>query len=153
MKQRLYEKLDGSAVTESMVLESSQLFNENYGVWSEQAARLIGKFAQAGMYMYIRLSRGKLRADYLPDDTSIAHIIREGYRRRPPRRAGNAFACRWTFDKKTVCWISPLVVHQEYRERGRTGSLTSYQGRRRWHIWNYELSSRGLHCPFGSKPI
>lgn len=44
MKQRLYEKFDGSAVTESMLLESSQLCNENYGVWSEQAARLIGKF-------------------------------------------------------------------------------------------------------------
>lgn len=50
MKQRLYEKFDGSAVTESMLLESSQLFNENYGVWSEQAARLIGKFAQAGKF-------------------------------------------------------------------------------------------------------
>lgn len=48
MRQQVYEKFDGSAVTESMLLESSQLFNENYGVWSEQAAGLIGKFAQAG---------------------------------------------------------------------------------------------------------
>ena len=31
--------------------------------------------------------------------------------------AGNAFACRWAYNKKTVCWITQLVVHQDYRER------------------------------------
>lgn len=34
------------------------------------------------------------------------------------RLAGNLFACRWTYSKKSVCWITQLVVHQEYRERG-----------------------------------
>lgn len=48
MKQRVYEKFEGSAVTERILLESPQLFNENYSVWSEQAAGLTGKFAQAG---------------------------------------------------------------------------------------------------------
>jgi len=32
--------------------------------------------------------------------------------------AGNAFACRWTYDNKTVCWVTQLVVHRDYRERG-----------------------------------
>ncbi len=32
--------------------------------------------------------------------------------------AGNAFACRWVYDIKTVCWVTQLVVHQDYRERG-----------------------------------
>lgn len=32
--------------------------------------------------------------------------------------AGNAFACRWVYDNKTVCWVTQLVVHQDYRERG-----------------------------------
>lgn len=34
------------------------------------------------------------------------------------RLAGNAFACRWAYGNKTVCWITQLVVHQDYRERG-----------------------------------
>ena len=32
--------------------------------------------------------------------------------------AGNAFACRWVYDNKSVCWVTQLVVHQDYRERG-----------------------------------
>lgn len=32
--------------------------------------------------------------------------------------AGNAFACRWTYNNEVVCWITQLVVHQGYRERG-----------------------------------
>lgn len=128
MAQQSYQKFDGSAVTESILQESSQLFNENYGVWSEQAAGLIGKFARAGKLAltgivclpkitigsHIRLSKGKLRAEYLPDDTTCSYVrvTVDG------RLAGNAFACRWTYDNKTVCWITQLVVHQEYRERG-----------------------------------
>lgn len=50
MKQLLYEVFDGSSVTEGMLQESSQLFNENYGVWNEQAAGMLGKFAHAGKW-------------------------------------------------------------------------------------------------------
>jgi hypothetical protein len=32
--------------------------------------------------------------------------------------AGNAFACRWMYNGKCVCWITQLVVHRDYRERG-----------------------------------
>ena len=32
--------------------------------------------------------------------------------------AGNAFACRWVYNNKTICWVTQLVVHQDYRERG-----------------------------------
>lgn len=90
MKQRMYEKFDGSAVTEGILLESSPLFNENYGVWSEQAAGLIGKFAQAGNLALAgfvlpsrkslgsdeRVSKGKLRADYLLPDDAICSYVR-----------------------------------------------------------------------------
>lgn len=48
MEQLLYEVFDGSSVTESMLQESSRLFNENYGIWNEQAAEMLGKFAHAG---------------------------------------------------------------------------------------------------------
>lgn len=52
--------------------------------------------------------------DYLPDDTTCSYVrvIVDG------RLAGNAFACRWAYDNRNVCWITQLVVHQEYRERG-----------------------------------
>jgi hypothetical protein len=33
MAKRIYEKYDGSQVTDSMLQEASQLFSENYGVW------------------------------------------------------------------------------------------------------------------------
>jgi hypothetical protein len=40
--------------------------------------------------------------------------------------AGNAFACRWKYDGMTVCWVTQLVVHKDYRENGlATGFLTS----------------------------
>ena len=32
--------------------------------------------------------------------------------------AGHAIACRWMYEGKTVCWVTQLVVHQDYRERG-----------------------------------
>lgn len=32
--------------------------------------------------------------------------------------AGHAFACRWAVNGKIVCWVTQLVVHRDYRERG-----------------------------------
>ena len=32
--------------------------------------------------------------------------------------AGNAFACRWAYNKKTVYWVTQLVVYEYFRERG-----------------------------------
>lgn len=62
----------------------------------------------------MRLNKGRLRADYLPDDTTCSYVrvTVDGC------LTGNAFACRWTYDNKTVCWITQLVVHQGYREKG-----------------------------------
>ena len=37
--------------------------------------------------------------------------------------AGNAFACRWTVGEMRICWITQLVIHSEYRERGLTSTL------------------------------
>ncbi len=48
MEKKLFEKYQGGQVTNSMLEEASQLFCENYGVWSERAAQVLGKFAKAG---------------------------------------------------------------------------------------------------------
>lgn len=45
-----FEKYDGSQVTESMLEEASRLFSGHYGVWGEDAARVVGKFAKAGEF-------------------------------------------------------------------------------------------------------
>lgn len=46
-------------------------------------------------------------------------LLREGYRRRRP-------PCGLTIKKKTVYWITRLVVHQEYRERGLAQGLLNH---------------------------
>ena len=62
----------------------------------------------------MRLSKGRLRTEYLPDNTTCSYVRVTV----DDCLAGNAFACRWVYDSKTVCWVTQLVVHQDYRERG-----------------------------------
>jgi hypothetical protein len=66
----------------------------------------------------VRLSKERLRNDYLPRDiSSYVRVSVNGC------LAGNAFACRWTVDGKTICWVTQLVVHYNYRERGLAAGL------------------------------
>jgi hypothetical protein len=53
MEKQVFEKCDGSRVTESMLQEASQLFSEHYGVWGEHAAQVVGKSAKAGIMALI----------------------------------------------------------------------------------------------------
>ena len=48
MEKKLYEGFTSDEVTDEMLEEASKLFSENYGVWGEQAAQLMGTFAKAG---------------------------------------------------------------------------------------------------------
>jgi hypothetical protein len=47
MLKQLFEKFDGSELTDDMLVEASQLFNENYGIWGKDAAKS-GAFAKPG---------------------------------------------------------------------------------------------------------
>lgn len=40
--------------------------------------------------------------------------------------AGNAFACRWEYSGRQVCWVTQLVVHSDYRERRLATTLLSH---------------------------
>ena len=166
MDKLLFERFDGSKVTESMLEEASQLFSEHYGVWGEQAAQALGKFANAGKVAHtdsfisadehkgshVRLSKERLRAEYLPDDTcSYVKVTVNGC------LAGNAFACRWSYDNKTVCWITQLVVHQDFRERGLATSLLNQLRQERDDVYGL-MSSHPAAClaaakAYGSKCI
>lgn len=48
MGKQVFEKYDGSQVTESTLQEASQLFSDHYGVWDKRAAQKVGHFAKAG---------------------------------------------------------------------------------------------------------
>ncbi|KAF2871071.1 hypothetical protein BDV95DRAFT_628954 [Massariosphaeria phaeospora] len=116
MSKIVYEKYDGGEVTDAMLAEASQLFDENYGIWGSNAAKT-GAFAKP--QSRVRLSKERLRTQYLPDGAACSYVrvSIEG------RLAGNAFACRWIYHGQTVCWITQLVVHRDFRERGVAATL------------------------------
>lgn len=67
---------------------------------------------------HVRLSKAKLRNEYLPSGiSSYTRVFVNG------NLAGNALASRWSVDGKTICWITQLVVHRDYRERGLAAGL------------------------------
>jgi hypothetical protein len=65
----------------------------------------------------VRLSKERLRQEYLSGKSAYVRVTVNG------NLAGNAFACRWSVDGKTICWITQLVVHRDYRERGLASGL------------------------------
>ncbi|KAI9653329.1 MAG: hypothetical protein M1829_001314 [Trizodia sp. TS-e1964] len=116
MEKTLYEGFNGDEVTDEMLADASKLFSENYGVWGESAVQHMGEFAKAGSH--VRLSKERLRSEYLPSDiSSYVRVSVNG------QLAGNVFACRWTVNANTICWITQLVVHCNYRERGLASGL------------------------------
>ena len=71
--------------------------------------------------------------------------------------AGNVFACRWMYHNKTVCWVTQLVVHQDYREHGLATGLLNQLRHYDDDIYGL-MSSHPAAClaaarSFGSKRI
>ncbi|KAI8635013.1 hypothetical protein F5Y19DRAFT_470064 [Xylariaceae sp. FL1651] len=98
MAKQLFETFNGADLTDHMLEETAQLFNENYGTWGEDLTNPIrapkpGKSAS-------------------PTRTLSLVVTIED------RLAGNAFACRWSYKDTVVCWVTQLVVHTDFRGRG-----------------------------------
>ncbi|KAI9879999.1 MAG: hypothetical protein M1830_006116 [Pleopsidium flavum] len=112
MANKLFEKYDREHITDDILQKASQLFSKNYGVWGKEAAKVIGPFAKEGSP--VKMSKDRLRTQCLPSsaDCSYVRVLVDGH------LAGNAFACRWIYKDKVVCWITQLVVDRDYRERG-----------------------------------
>ena len=70
----------------------------------------------------MKLSKKRLRAQYLPGNASCSYVRVTV----DDRLAGNAFACRWSYQDKTVCWVTQLVVHSDFRERGLATGLLNH---------------------------
>ncbi|EEH39368.2 hypothetical protein PAAG_08637 [Paracoccidioides lutzii Pb01] len=111
MEKKLYETFPGDRVTDAMLNEAAKIFNENYGTW--------GKNSQSPGKP-VKLSARRLREQYLPYPAGRSYYIRVTVN---GNLAGNAFACRWKHNGKTVCWITQLVVDRSYRERGLASGL------------------------------
>jgi GNAT superfamily N-acetyltransferase len=111
MTTKLYQQYDGTQVTDSMLREASQLFNENYGIWGKESGSKMGT--------RIKMSKDRLRAQLLPSNVpcSYVRVTVDG------DLAGNVFACRWKYNGVPVCWVTQLVVHRDYRERGLAAGL------------------------------
>ncbi|PPJ60591.1 hypothetical protein CBER1_11633 [Cercospora berteroae] len=116
MSKQVFETFNRNEITDSMLVEAVSLFNDNYGVWGTHP---IGSYPTPKQGSRVKLSKDRLRAQYLPEnvDCSYVKVTIQG------RLAGNVFACRWKFENKIVCWITQLVVHGDYRERGLAVSL------------------------------
>ena len=70
----------------------------------------------------MKLSACRLRQQYLPNATATVAsyytmVTVDG------NLAGNAFACRWKWNDKTVCWVTQLVVHKDCRDNGLASDL------------------------------
>ena len=132
MAKQLFEKFDGRELTHTMLEDAARLFNGNYGIWGEDptSSRTTAKPGKSDDTILIllsdmrtgsrvRLSKSRLQTQYLPDNVTCSYVrvtIED-------RLAGNAFACRWRYKDKTVCWVTQLVVHSNFRERGLAASL------------------------------
>ena len=132
MAKQIFEMFDGHELTDTMLEEAAKLFNENYGIWgkdptSSRSTPKQGQLHETILILFsdtrigrrVRLSKDRLRAQCLPDDTpcSYVRVTIEDH------LVGNAFASRSRYKDKIVCWVTQLVVHSDYRERGLATSL------------------------------
>lgn len=132
MMSQTYEKYSADQVTPAMLEDAALLFNEHYGTWGTDPSSSISTGKKGTLRKHIlfqgtkhrtgspvKLSRDRLKKEYLPDNARCSYVtVTIG-----SRLAGNAFACRWSCDGLVVCWVTQLVIHKEFRERGLAGSL------------------------------
>lgn len=126
MSKQIYETFTGEDVTNDMLVKAAQLFSENYGSWGPNSRRP-GQIKEAFPSAYlipligqrVVLTARRLKEQHMPSAavTFYASVTIDG------KLVGNAFACRWEFNGKSVCWITQLVVDRDYRERGVASGL------------------------------
>lgn len=134
MTTEIFSEFQSEDTTDAMLAEAAQLFSEHYGVWATPPpGRQGGKPGIApppsghysvvkskrpnsltlGLGTRVKLSGPRLRSQCLPAGArcSYVRVTVDG------TLAGNAFACRWEYQGRQVCWVTQLVVHRDYRER------------------------------------
>ena len=98
-------------------MESGEKFLRNIGLPQSQASsdeKILTLLADIRIGSRVKLSVNRLRTQHLPKHATCSYVrVTIG-----GCLAGNAFACRWKYEDKTVCWVTQLVVHSHFRERG-----------------------------------
>jgi GNAT superfamily N-acetyltransferase len=57
----------------------------------------------------------RLRAHYLPEASEAVYATAVA---DSDTLIGNVFACRWSYQGRTVLWITQLVVRSDFRRKG-----------------------------------
>lgn len=100
-----YQTFQGSEVSDLMLIAAAKLFSENYGIWGQGSPKSGER---------VKLGPCRLRNQYLPGGVGCSYtmVTVDG------TLAGNAFVARWKYNVSNICWVTQLVVHKDYRERG-----------------------------------
>lgn len=164
MSKQVFERFDGRELTGDMLSEAVELFNHNYGIWGDDPTQLevhprkgispasvTSSITNEELGSRVKLTKNRLRAQYLPDDASCTYVRVKVN----DHLAGNAFACRWSNGNRVVCWVTQLVVHNNFRERGLAAALLTYLRQNDDAIYGL-MSSHPAAClaaakAFGSK--
>ncbi|KPM38579.1 hypothetical protein AK830_g7984 [Neonectria ditissima] len=108
--QRVFERFERHEITEQMLVVAARFFSDHYGIWGQPHSNV--QFAGTPGNR-VKMSVNVLRQQILPEESrsSYARVTVDGI------LAGHAFACRWKYGHRQICWITQLVVHSSYRER------------------------------------
>ncbi|KAB8349620.1 hypothetical protein FH972_023640 [Carpinus fangiana] len=108
----LTETYQGHSPPQTVWEEAASLFSSHYGTWGPLAEHNYGSFAKTGRR--VRMSAAKLRDQCWPEKAQENVFVRALV---GGAAVGHVFASRWSYRGRTVCWISQLVVHSDFRER------------------------------------
>ena len=107
-------RFEGSSITDTLLEAAAELFSNHYGIWGQGAASKVGPFAKAGWR--VKISAARLRAEYLPQSENAQNVYVKAM--MGETLVGHAFATRWEYEGRTVCWITQLVVATPHRSKG-----------------------------------
>lgn len=121
-----YTYIPYSFVTDQILEKCSALFNNNYGIWSDDAPFHSNNALQAGSR--VRLGTKRLREMMLFNDRCFLVIAEiRSLDNNQFELIGQAFCSSAKYDRLNgnLVWISQLVVSSSHRNRGVAGTLLS----------------------------
>ncbi|OAG06282.1 uncharacterized protein CC84DRAFT_1164585 [Paraphaeosphaeria sporulosa] len=105
------QKLGPDVISEEMLVQAATLFSSAYGIWGSLAQEKMSKFCKPGHR--VKMSAERLRQQSLaPGTRSVLVRAVSG-----DKLAGYAFATRWDYQGRQVCWITQLCIDPELRSQ------------------------------------
>ncbi|KAF3000233.1 hypothetical protein E8E13_007519 [Curvularia kusanoi] len=101
----------------SMLEETVNLFSSAYGIWGPLASEKMGKFCKPGNR--IKMSVQRLREQSLASGTDS--VLVRGL--AGSTLAGYAFATRWDFQGRQICWVTQLCILRRLASDGKENAV------------------------------